>query len=467
MADYSGMEMEQLHEIAMAEMQNIGPILQSAQLWTVPPPALADSHGALGQATETLAPEWPDKTFPKFQSMVDEGLASIKNSEQIVSQAKPDQALQQLGGQIETTGNQVDQLYQQWVKLQQLLQQLMAMAAANPLAAALLAPIIQAIQQMMEQLRMQAGSQVNTLAQGYQQGAQAVQAAGQGHTWNGPSAGSPPATGADSEGDTGGTAMRPPDTVTSFAPDAGQGSTTQADQLRQAQLDAARAAAEQAAAQTGTGDAGLAGGLATAPPPATTVPVASTPGPAPVSTGTAPVAGVPLAGVTSIGRTGVGGIPVAATTTAAGRSGSSIPKAAKVTGGITSAGSGQAPALPAESAAAARSTGSRGTAGVPAGGAMPMSPMTLGNLQNLIGRLKPVVTRHGRAGDVESRRVAGVPNTLRGRAARTDDEFAMSNGQRSRRSRKESDGAPETVELLDEELWQVEQAQPGSVRNPG
>jgi hypothetical protein len=456
MANYIGMPMEQLHQIAMAEMQNIGPVMESAQLWAVPPPVLADSRGVLSQATGTLGAEWPDKTFPQFQAMVDEGVGSIKNSEQIVSQAKPDQVLQQLAGQIETTGNAVDQINQQWIQLKQLLDQLMAMAAAG--LGALLGPVIAAIKAQMLALERQAGGHLNTLAGAYQQGAQTVQAAGSGHNVNGPTAASPPTPGADSDEVT---AARPPVTVTSFAPDAGQAGTTQADQLRQAQLDAARAAEAAAEAQNGTGDAGLAGGLATAPPLAATLPAASTPAPAPVSAGASPVAGVPLSGVTPVARTGIGPVPVAGAT---GRQTStSIPKAARVSGGITAAGTGQAPVLPAEPTAVARGTGSRTAPAAPVGAVPPMlSPQALGKLQNLIGRLKPVVTRHGSTGDLGAKRVAGVPDTLRGRTGRPDDEFAMSNGQRSRRSRKETDDAPETVELLDEELWRVEQTQTGT-----
>ncbi|GAB3413888.1 hypothetical protein [Flindersiella endophytica] len=456
MADYSSLEMPVLAEIAQTELNNAGTVRNAAQLWGAAPGVLSTSHGALSGATNTLGENWQDETFEvAFKAPVDEGLASIKNSEQILSQAKPDQVLQQLAGQIETTGSQVDQLHQQWLKLQQLLQQLMAMAAASPLAAAILAPIIKQIQDLMEQLRMQAAGHVTTLAQNYQQGGQAVQAAGQGHAWNGPAAGSPPSPGADSDELT---AARPFQTVTSLQPDAGQAGTTQADQLRQAQLDAARAAenaadnAANANAATPVGsDTGLAGGVATAPAPSTIPPV-STPPAAPATTGTAP-GSLPLGGTTApIGR--VGGYGSSVPLTPAARSGGSIQRAARVTGGITVAGSGQAPVLP--ETPAARGSSSRGSAGVPMG-AMPLSPLALGKLQDLIGRLKPVVTPHGRAVDVESKRVAGVPNALRGRSGSADDEFAMSNGQRGRRSRKETDDAPATVELLDEELWEIEQ----------
>lgn len=460
MADYSGLEMPVLAEIAQTELANAGPVRNAAQLWGVAPGVLSTSHGALSGATSTLGENWQDQTFEvAFKAPVDEGLASIKNSEQILTQAKPDQVLQQLAGQIETTGTKVDQLYRQWLKLEAILQKLLAMAAANPAAAAILAPIIQQIRDIMEQLRQEAAGHVTTLAQNYQMGGQSAQAAGQGHGWNGPGAGSPPSPSPDSDELT---AARPFDTVTSFAPDAGQAGTTQADQLRQAQLDAARAAENAANANQAGADTGLAGGVATAPAP-TTIPAVSTPPATPATTGTAPT-GLPLGGTAPIGRFGGygAGVPI----TSASKSGGPIPRAARVTGGITSASSGQAPVLP--EAPAARATGSRGSAGVPLGAVPPvLSPLALGKLQSLIGRLKPVVTSHGRGGDAEARRVAGVPDTLRGRTSRADDEFAMSNGQRNRRSRKETDDAPETVELLDEEIWQVEQTRTGPVRTAG
>jgi hypothetical protein len=450
MADYSGMEMEQLHEIATAEMQNSQPVMESAQLWGLAPGAFGDSAGALGGATGKLGEDWPDDTFEEgFKAPVDKSLASIRNSEQIVSGAKPDQALQQLSGVINTTGTQVEDLYQQWLQLKQILEMLQAMAAAG--MGAIVAALIQQIMQMMEQLRMQAAQQVNTLAGGYQQATSAVQAAGQGHSWNGPAAGSPPSPSADSDELP---AARPFDTVTSFAPDGGQPGTTQTEQLRQAQLDAARAAAAEAAsANAQSGDAGLAGGVATAPPPVTP----PTPAPAAPPTTATPTA-LPVSGGVPVGRLGGYGVGMPFVSAASRRSGGPIPKAARVTGGLTSASTGQAPVLPAESTGSARTSAKGVSAGPLGAGAMsPMlSPLAMGKLQSLIGRLKPIVTQHGAPAGDEGRRAAGVPNALRGRTAREDTEFAGTN-QRPRRSRKEMEEAPETVELLDEELWEVEQ----------
>lgn len=510
MADYMGMAMEQLAAIAAAENGNVGPVLDSARLWESIPLVISQGRQALSTAADRVGETWQDSSYQlAFREPVSAGEDSMQQSERIITGAGPAQALQTLSGQIGTTSKNVDNLYQQWLQLKALLEQLAAAGASAGSAAAGVGP---QIRQKMEQLRIQAATQVTTLGQSYNTAGQAVTAAAQGHQWTGPSAGGPPSPGSDSDalaaspafdvaagGATlsaigpGGTASDAP----AFSVPAGIGGSGQ-DFVAASNSSAVAGVGDIPGAGglgsvpglgsgpgglgvpdlpdtgAGSGDTGLAGGLATLPPVSSlpaqvSAPVLNTAVPqmTPMSPVTpfAPIGVAPVAGRGGpIGTTGSRGrglrAPVLPTTAVGpvtslpGRDSGDIPRAAKVGGGITAASVGKAPSLPAPVQPAAASPGATGT---PPGGVMPPVSPVLGNLQALIQRLKPGTAvpsffPGGAAG------VPGVPPSLRGRVRRDEDGFFPALPVVSSRYRRDRDSdGPQTVELLDEEIWNVEQ----------
>lgn len=511
MADYMGMAMEQLAAIAAAENGNVGPVLDSARLWESIPLVISQGRQALSTAADRVGESWQDSSYQQaFREPVSAGEDSMQQSERIITGAGPAQALQTLSGQIGTTSKNVDNLYQQWLQLKALLEQLTAAGASAGSAAAGVGP---QIRQKMEQLRIQAATQVTALGQSYNTAGQAVEAAAQGHQWTGPSAGGPPSPGSDSDalaaspaidaatsGATlsaigpGGTATDAPafsvpigiggsgqDFVAASNAMAGVGGVPGADGPGGVPGLGSGAGGLDVPAlpETGgtAGDTGLAGGLAILPPVSSlptqvSAPVLNTAVPqmTPMSPVTpfAPIGVAPVAG--RGGSTGSRGrglrVPVLPTTAVSpvkslpGRESGDIPQAAKVGGGITAASVGKAPSLPAPAQPAVAGPGSTGT---PPGGVMsPVSPV-LGNLQALIQRLKPgAAVPSFFPGEPIGGRVPGVPASLRGRVRRDDDDFFPALpvvSSRYRRSREQE--GPQTVELLDEEIWKVEQeAQP-------
>ena len=517
MADYMGMAMEQLASIAAAENGNVGPVLESADVWDSIPLVISQGRQALSTAADRVGETWQDTSYQlAFREPVRAGEESMQQSEQIITGAGPAQALRTLSGQIGTTSKNVESLYQQWLQLKELLEQLAAAGASAGSAAAGVGP---QIRQKMEQLRIQAATQVTALGQSYNTAGQAVEAAAQGHQWTGPTAGSPPSPGSDSDAlaaspaigtATGGaplSAAGPGGTMTdapafSVPADigadgndfvaAGMGAGAPGTMIAAGAEGAGMPGAARGSAglgvpvlpetgsdgTVGAGDTGLAGGLATLPPPSSlptqvSAPVLNTAVPqvnpmglvspfAPI--GTAPVAGRST-GSTAAGSRGRGlRVPVLPTTGVGpvkplpGETNGDIPRAAKVGGGITAASVGKAPSLPAPAQPVVPGAGSTGT---PPGGVMPPVSPVLGNLQALIQRLKPgTAVPSFLAGQPVG--VPGVPPALRGRARRDDDAFFPALPVVSSRYRRERDQeGPQTVELLDEEIWQVDQqAQP-------
>lgn len=211
--------------------------------------------------------------------------------------------------------------------------------------------------------------------------------------------------------------------------------------------------AEQPGGATGgelPGDTGLSGGPATTIPP-TTVP--DLPGtspytpstPSPVPTGSSGSSGG-LGGIGGVGAGGLGsaGIGGPGTRQPSGGGNSAIQQAARQYSSSPAAATGQAPSL-----SGLASKGAAGQAGAGMGGVPPMMPPMMPQGGGS-GNVKPGTAQSAGVGrNRPAGATPGVPNGLRGRTGKSE-HAARAAGRRTRRD------APEKVERLDSELWDVD-----------
>ncbi|MEJ3746496.1 hypothetical protein WEI85_24800 [Actinomycetes bacterium KLBMP 9797] len=444
MNGYAGMSMPDLYALVTEETTNKGPLENGARFWEEAAKALNQGYQNLSQGLDThVRQNWQDQTFHvAFEDPVNVALELLKKSESVITeQQQPQVALRNLIGFIDATANAVGLLYQQWLKLQTQL-----LAAATAAAAT-------AIWAEMERLRLLAAVLVDKLDQdGYAETSAVVQAAAQGHQSPNPSVN--------------GGAMATSDRATASSASAnGPSSASSASVTGPGEASAsASPGGQQASTADPQGETGLAGGGApglTAPATPTMPPI-SPPTPAPSAPmGTSPVAPVGVLPAAAGGAAGSGSRGGWSSTRTAGRE--SIPTAARVTG-IVSASTGQAPTLPAESTGSIDSARSSRTPAAMAplalGAPMMASPLVGTGLRGLIGGPKLAGTNQGRRTAEESGRVAGVPRALRGRTSRTDSDDTFPTVlpvARRRNRRDDQETGPETVQLLDEEIWQVQQ----------
>lgn len=452
--------MEQINDIAQKEKDTNVPILEAGiQFWTGVADLLERNHRALADAADRVAEQWRDPTHvTAFQDPVNGGLESLEKSVRTILQAKPQEAARKAIEEIEAITREIAEILSQYIEVYNLAVHIETRAKANPMGYE--QQMLGQLEKKMQELEQQATVALKRMGtQGYAPATPPVKAAGENHTWNGSqSASSASAASAGGSGTVSASSdSGTPADLDTEAPDTIPIGTGE---------DFAQTHAE---ASTDTpSDLTLAGGPAPAPAP----PVAASPPATPPAGPAGPGTGMPIAPVAAgLGaRTaGIGRVPIIPTAAALGgargTAGGQIPQAAKVPGGIVAA-NGKAPALPTDSAGTTAVSSARkpGMIGPMGAGVPPMlAPMAANSIQGLINRLKPILGRSALPRVEEPEKVAGVPRGLRGRTARTqdDDAFRPRTTQRNRRS-SGTEAPPETVQLLDEEIWRVERAKAGN-----
>jgi hypothetical protein len=354
---------------------------------------------------------------------------------------------------------------------------------------------------------VQAGQGLNALAQAYQTSGQQIVAAAQGLKWAGPGAGSTSPAGPQAAGPSPAMPTMPTMQTMPSGPSGpggpgspptagGPGTAGDVAGAGPAGADAGPAGAGPAGAgpgaaggvPAGPGGTGLAG-LDTLPKPLPTgsLPTPSLPGTGLPSTGI-PVGGIPLSpltpgsGLTPVGQ-GLGGkskLPGVGGLGGGGRRGGDL-AGGRPGVGITSAGeqaiarAGEQTAAP-QQAVSGRPPAPPGASGVPATAApasgagapppmMPPGAMSPGGGgrggKPGTGAIRP----GGRARNRQTGETPGVPAGLRGKAGKTPSGAFPSVLATTRRSQEREQNA-ETLQLLDEELWKVEETEPAGLKQP-
>lgn len=422
MANYTGVAFE----TQLRLMEATAPLAQlatsSAEMWQAAKGELTKSATSLQQNLRPLEDAWQDQAGQACQARGRQSCADIDSWTQKIDGVVAD--LTGLATLITTTADE-------FAKLKARLAE-----AAN--AAQLV--------ELLLQLQQAGGALLNTLAKEFLRVTGTLTGA-QGSPWSGPGGSS----GGGSAG-TGGPTGNPAGGGQTASASAGGGTGPSA-------ASAASASGEGASASAMEGNGAippdLAGdptlqGMGTSTPPQAALPSMPPPAVAPTGQSVAPI--IPPVGLTG-GRAG-GGVPGVRL----GGGLRSIPQAAApVPTEAGNTGSGQKP--PASPGQATPSHG------VPRGGlgaVPPMSPMMGGlgaggaGARPGPGTAQP--TASGRGAKPTS--TPGLPASLRGRADRTDRAaFAPL----SRPARREEPVADDAVQLLDEEMWQVDQA-PAEIR---
>jgi hypothetical protein len=343
---------------------------------------------------------------------------------------------------------------------------------------------------------VQAGQGLNALAQAYQTSGRQIVAAAQGLKWAGPGAGSTSPAGRQAAGPSPASpAMQTMPGGPGSAPTAG-GPGTAGDVAGTGPAGAGPAGAGPGAAggvPAGPGGTGLAG-LDTLPKPPTPLPTGSLPTPSLPGTGLPStgiaVGGIPLppltpgSGLTPVGQGlgaggksklqgvgGLGGGGLRSGDLAGGRPGvgiasageQAIARAGEQTAAPQQAVSGRPPAPPGASGVPATTAPASGAgapppmmppgAMAPGGGGRGGKPGT--------GAIRP----GGRARNRQTGETPGVPASLRGKAGKTPSGAFPSVPATTRRSQEREQKA-ETLQLLDEELWKVEETEPAGLKQP-
>lgn len=209
-------------------------------------------------------------------------------------------------------------------------------------------------------------------------------------------------------------------------------------------------------------DTGLAGAPPTTLPPTTVpdLPTTTPPNTPNLPGSTSPSSTGPLGGIGGGPlAAGLGGSSRPSTGTGTGASTPNVQQAARNLSAPQGAGNGQAPAL------GRLATGSAGQAGSGFGGVPPMMPPMMPQVGGGQGKPKPgtaPATGTGRSRPAGGS--AGVPAGLRGRTAGGGQRRPAVRRARQEAERTQASQPNENVELLDSELWEVDQPSPVTER---
>jgi len=443
--DYTTMDIAKLLLIATAEKGHAARIQPSIDRWIAYEVELQNSGRSLESESSSTGSQWPDAAGKLFLQRANENVATIRQKQQAVATSNVVGRLGLLRDGIGTAYTEVLDAYNQYAN------------QTYPDQAAMDAAAKQAAQV--------AGGALNKLATLFvAAGAATNKASGPGIVWDGPKTGESSAPG----GPPGGGAA--PTSAPAAAPGGAPASAP-------AGAPAGGDAAESAGGGGGASPAGAPSGGA-----------AATPSPA----GSLSPAGPSLAGLTAptpIGNLSPSGVPISPNLTPTPMTGALIPPvtgnlgtgirpmggltpgAIRPTGGFGSAGvtsipkagtavAASAPSAAGQAPASAETTGAQ-TANRPLGtsGTTPMMPPMAGGLGGAgaggaprAGTADPAARR-----ERPPRTVPGVPPKLRGRAGKLDGKSTfLTPPGRSTPGRRDEDSESTTVQLLDEDLWQVE-----------
>jgi hypothetical protein len=436
-------EMYALYAQAQAQLQHKDHLLQSQRGWEAMQVGLRDTEELLRRGAGEVGPEWQDKAGDLYAQRMQRSSATVQAWHQTLASANIGPTLSTLAQGVDTTFDGVSQLKTQFDAL-------VGQLAAVPAGATALA----AVEAIIAQLRVlveQAAQLLQRLDQMFVASAQRVSGASNGTSWDGPQAGAAQAAttaaGAGAAGAAGGPAAAAPTgaagAATGAGPSAGGGGPA--------------AAAGAASAGPAGGAPGLAG--VTAPPVSLppgglpTIPPVSTP-PMPTLPPLVPPVGAIGSGTGGAYRSGRFGAGVPPLTGAAG---GGIPRAGKAVIGVAPLAAAQAPTPPPATGSGAAGT----TTGTGMGRMMPPMMMPpVGGGTGAGNSPKPGTPDNRDAGHRNRplRAVPGVPPRLRGRSEKLAGTPAFLGGPGRPAARRDSDDPDSTPQLLDEELWQVEQA---------
>lgn len=431
---YTGEEIEK--QLAYIRAENAGHparLMRASAMWKGLHAQLSTVAQNLHSGSATLSPQWRDSVGILMGDRVDRTVASLNEwIDKIATQ--PATALEDLARAIQTTLGQVEAIYARY------LQELRTLATYSMATEADVAAL-------KARYAQEAGQVMDKLAEQFATTAQAV-AGSLGGEYDGPLSSGGPSGGATSSGaaQAGAPAGAPAGGAAGGAP-AGAGASP----AGAAPAGAMPAGAAQGGAVPSGAGPSLAGlGSPTIPPsiPPSSIPPLS---PSLPSAGGGSIGLPPLATPTA----GLGGIrgPVSA----GGAAVPSIPRVANPGATTIPAAVPNAPVVP--TGLAGSSSGSPSGAGR-FGGVPPMVPPMGAGVGSNSGQPKPGNGKGTEATKGKPQRgTPGVPAKLRGSAP----ERAGSAVPRSSRRR---DDEPTTIELLDEEVWQVDQNAGGTVTRP-
>ncbi|RKR91897.1 hypothetical protein BDK92_6325 [Micromonospora pisi] len=456
-------QMYTLYGQAEAQLQHSDQLRRSQAGWAAIQVGLRDTEELLRRGAGEVGPEWQDQAGDLYAQRMQRSSATVQAWQQTLVSANVGPTLTALADRVDTTFDGVSQRKTQFDALVAQLGQV----AAGPTAVAAVEAVIARLRVLVEE----AAQLLQQLDQAFATAAQQIGGASNGTPWDGPQAGA-------AAGGTAGAAGAEPAAAANAAAAGGTGSTAGPGSAADAAPAGGTGGATAASGGAGTapglagGVPGLAGGVpglagVSAPSPVgvtpgglPTIPSVSTP-PMPtlpplVPPGAALGSGSP--GAYRAGRFGAGVPPLVGAAGTAG--GGAIPRAGKVVGGVAPLAGAQPPTPPA--------TNGPGTAGTGTGTGRMMPPMMMppaggGGGAAHTPRAATPDNRDGGHRNRPLRAVPGVPPRLRGRSGTLAGTPAFLGGAGRPTDRRDSD-PDRTPELLDEELWQVEQA-PAPVTN--
>ena len=454
MADYASMPLQAQVDLMRKEATLTDALNAKAQMWRTAFTEINEAGISMGKATDAVEPKWTDRAGDLF-------VRNTRNAKQVVDTwarnietNKPDKALGDVAKGIVDTLRIVEENFR---KAQE------ALANTPPTPGQDFA----GIQRAIEKPYQEANGQAMTALDGtWDAAANAVRGAGSGSDWQqqAPAPGSAP--GASPEQSPSG-AQSPAGADPSTATQANQAAPGQAANPAQAGAGPSQGGASPAGSAGGGGsapDPSLAGGLGAAPTiPPPTLPPATPLGPPVVPGGGGPMMPMippafPGAGIRGGGGGGGGGFGgggrIPGVSIGGSAASGSIPAAGPTVSTPPVPTAGTAPAAQGGPTAAQSTTGAGG--GIP-----PMMPP--------MGGAAAGGGRGGGPGSGAAQRpgrnrrrdepTPGLPAVLSGKAGKADLHAFTA---RTRATAPESD-VPTTVQLIDEDLWQVAEPAPAPV----
>ncbi|WP_406631317.1 WXG100 family type VII secretion target [Amycolatopsis sp. WGS_07] len=443
MSAYGGMKFDQQAAIMKATVPLADVAKQAAEMWQKAKTQLTGASASLQQQLKALEPDWTDEAGGRMQQRGGRSAADIDSWTTGIDQAVS--ALGELAGAITRTGA----WFEDMAKLLE----------GNPLA-----------ELLKQQLAPLGGQQLDTLAKQFEGATQAVRST-KGNDWSGPlgSGGGGSGSSGGGSGSAGGAAGGGQQGQSGSSSGAGQGGGAQGEGQ----------SGDQPGGQPGDQSGGLpgdqSGGLPGDQPRQPGDPQVPYPGEGPSLSGlggaAAPVAppalpplpplSVPpsLPGGMPLPMGGLGGFGGGVPGVKLGGGGPKPPQPAfPVSQQAATLSSGQAPKLP--------EAGPPPPPGGNGGGGMPIAPMSgLGGLSGGGGTPGSGAAQRPPSGRGPRRtNPPGLPAALRGKSGRTDPSAFAPLARPSRRERADD---RTTVEVLDDDLWQVTGSGAGQPTPPG
>jgi hypothetical protein len=473
-ANYEAMPLQQQLDVINQEVANKNVLTAKGAMWQKASQELTEAGRSLAGATNTIAPEWDDGAGTKFVQVSRRTLTQLDTWKQNIDGAKPHDAIYLVANTLQPTQGIVQE---QWRLAMEAVAAAQANAAAGYAARGVGSPALtqSEVNAVMLPFQQAAGRAMNILGGYYEEAARAVTAASGGSPLSNPQAPfngsttSSPSTRAASPGGASPDGAAPGGAAPGGAAPGGAAPGGAAPGGAAPGGAAPGGAAGGAPAGGAGADPSLAGGLSGgAPTPTPNLPpgLGTTPPPVPGGTGTVPPFIPPIGGLGGAprggglgggfgGGGGGGGVRIPGVGLGGGVSGgqTSIPAAGATVSVPTQPTQAGAPAVPQGPPVGG------GTAGAGGSGVPPMMPPMGGMGAGMGGggsagpgsgaAQRPVNGRPRGDG-----RTPGLPPVLSGKAGKADaNAFAA----RARRSTVETD-VPTTVQLIDEDLWQVDRS---------